>query len=121
MRQPAKDERSVLCVGARGSLDDVAAAILAQLLNRRGIGARSLTSSDVEPGTLSQLDMTGVSIVVLSYINEDSITHAKYLIRRLRRRAPAIKVIVGFWSMTSDQLAQRKVMEETRADLVTAR
>ena len=116
---PEKDEHSVLCVGARGSLDDVAAAILAQLLNRRGIGARSLTSSDMEHGTLSRLDMTGVSIVVLSYMNEDSIPHAKYLIRRLRRRAPKIKVIVGFWSMTSDQLAQRKVTEETRADLVT--
>ena len=63
--------------------------------------------------------MTGVSVAVLSYMNEDAIPHAKYLIRRLRRRAPAIKVIVGFWSMTPDQLVQRKVMDETRADLVT--
>jgi predicted PurR-regulated permease PerM len=113
------DERCILCVGARGSLDDVAAAILAQLLRRRGIGARELTSNDIIAETLSRLDMTGVSIAVLSYMNEDSISHAKYLIRRLRRRAPTIKVIVGFWSMTADQVAQRKVMEETRADRVT--
>ena len=37
---PESEEYAVLCVGARGSLDDVAAAILAQLLRRRGIGAR---------------------------------------------------------------------------------
>ena len=117
--RPEKDDHSVLCVGARGSLDDVAAAILAQLLDRRGIGTRSLTSSDMAPETLSRLDMTGVSIAVLSYMNEDSISHAKYLIRRLRRKAPAIKVIVGFWSMTSDELAKRKVTEEIHADLVT--
>jgi predicted PurR-regulated permease PerM len=119
INSPEAAHSSILCVGARGSLDDVAAAILAQLLRRRGIVARSLTSDEVSPETLSRLDMTGVSIAVLSYMNEDSIPQAKYLIRRLRRRAPAIKVIAGFWSMTSDQAAQQRVMDETRADLVT--
>ena len=116
---PDKDEISVICLGARGSLDDVAAAILAQLLTRRGIGARSMISADMAPESLSQLDMTGVSTAVLSYMNDNSVPHAKYLIRRLRRRAPAIRVIVALWSMPSDQLAKQKVMEETRADLVT--
>ena len=74
----------------------------------------------MDPETLSRLDMTAVRVAVLSYMNEDSITHAKYLIRRLRRRAPAIKVIVGFWSMTAGQLTEQKVMAETRADLVTS-
>jgi hypothetical protein len=116
---PEWGEHAILCVGARGSLDDVAATILAQLLRRRGIGAHSLTSNDITPENLSRLDMAGVRIAFLSYMNEDSITHAKYLIRRLRRRAPATRIMVGFWSMTSDQLAQRKVVDETRADLVT--
>lgn len=116
---PEWGEHAILCVGARGSLDDVAAAILAQLLRRRGIGAHSLTSNDMLPDKLSRLDMADVRIAFLSYMNENSITHAKYLIRRLRRRAPEIKVLVGFWSMTSDQLAQRKVLDKTRADLVT--
>ena len=60
------------------------------LPNSSGAGAlepESLTSDDVTPEQLSHLDMAGVRIVVLSYMNEDSITHAKYLIRRLRRRA----------------------------------
>jgi predicted PurR-regulated permease PerM len=55
----------------------------------------------------------------LTYMNEDSIPHAKYLIRRLRRRAPAIKIIIGLWSIVPDQLARHEVTEETRADLVT--
>jgi len=116
---PEGEDHAILCVGARGSLDEAAAAILAQLLRRRGIGARRVDSPEMAPEQLSRMDMAGVRIVILSYMNEDSITHAKYMIRRLRRRAPAIKVIVVFWSMTSDQLVQRKVMDETRADLVT--
>jgi hypothetical protein len=71
------------------------------------------------PEQLSRLDMSGVRIAFLSYMNENSVTHAKYLIRRLRRRAPSIKVVVGFWSMTSDPMARRKMMDETQADLVT--
>ena len=111
-------DHAILCVGARGSLDDVAAAILAQLLRRRGFGAQSLTSDDVTPNKLPHLDMAGVRIIVLSYINQDSITHAKYLVRRLRRRAAATKIMLGFWSLTSDELAERKVLDETRADFV---
>lgn len=113
-------EHAIICVGARGSLDDVAAAILAQLLRRRGVGAQTLTSNDVAPENLSRLDMADVRIAFLSYMNDDSITHAKYLIRRLRRRAPAVKVMVGFWSIASEQLANHRVLDETRADLVSA-
>jgi predicted PurR-regulated permease PerM len=111
-------DHAIICVGARGSLDDVAAAILAQLLRRRGFGAQSLTSDDVTPNKLQHLDMAGVRIIVLSYMNQDSITHAKYLVRRLRRRAAAATLMLGFWSLTSDELAQRKVLDETRADFV---
>ena len=116
---PAEEDRAILCVGARGSLDKVAAAILAQLLRRRGIGARSVDSSEMAPEHLSRLDLADVRIAILAYMNEDSITHAKYMIRRLRRRAPEIKVVAGFWSMKPDQLAQRKVLDGTRADVVT--
>ena len=111
-------DHAIMCVGARGSLDDVAAGILAQLLRRRGFEAQSLTSDDVTPNKLPHLDMAGVRIIVLSYMNQDSITHAKYLVRRLRRRAAATKIMLGFWSLTSDELAQRKVLDETRADFV---
>ncbi len=115
---PEWGEDAVLCVGARGSLDDVAAVILAQLLQRRGIGAKSLTANDVLPERLSRLNTAGVRLALLSYMNEDLITHAKYLIRRLRRRAPTIKIMVGFWSLTSGKSAKRKVLDTTRADLV---
>jgi hypothetical protein len=112
-------ENAVLCVGARGSLDDVTAAILVQLLQRRGIRAQMLTSDEVAPATLGRADITGVRLIVVSYMNEDSVTHAKYLIRRLRRRAPTAKVMIAFWSMTADQLAKSKIVEATQADFAT--
>jgi predicted PurR-regulated permease PerM len=111
-------EHAVLCVGGRGSFDDVAAAILGQLLARRGIGAWSLTSDTVGPENLARLDMAGVRIVILSYVGEDPITHAKYLIRRIRRRTSTTKLMIGLWTMSADLLVQRKALDETRADFV---
>jgi len=113
-------EHAVLCVGGRGSFDDVAAAILAQLLARRGIGAWSLTSDNVGPQNLARLDMAGVRIVILSYVGEDPITHAKYLIRRIRRRTSTTKLMIGLWTMSADLLVQRKALDETRADFFAA-
>jgi predicted PurR-regulated permease PerM len=114
----ARSDKVILCVGARGNLDDVAASILAQLLQRRGIDARNASSTDVAPENLAGLDMAGVTSAFLCYMNEDSTAHARYLIRRLRRRVRGIKVLVGFWSMTPEASTHRKVLDGTRADML---
>jgi hypothetical protein len=41
---PAWHERAVLCIAGRGSLDEAAAAMLAQLLEKQRIGARVVSS-----------------------------------------------------------------------------
>ena len=37
----------------------------------------------------------------------------------LAAKAAATRIILGFWSLTSDELTQCKALDETRADLVT--
>ena len=98
--EPGADwqDRPVLCAGGRGNLDDVAAAILAQLLERRGLGTRVASFRAIETGTYSSLDMDGIQVICLSYMNPDSIAHARYALRRLRRRA-SVPIVVGFWSV----------------------
>ena len=92
------EDRPVLCAGGRGNLDDVAAAILAQLLERCGIGTRVAPYEAITTGAYANLDMTGVEVVCLSYMNPDSIAHARYAVRRLRRRT-SVPIVVGFWSV----------------------
>ena len=48
---PGWRETAVLCVAGRGSLDEAAAAMLAQLLEKRGIGARVAPFEEVNPST----------------------------------------------------------------------
>ena len=52
------------------------------------------------------------SLVCLSLISTSSPARARYLVRRIRRRAPLARVLVGFWGTAARELA---VEETTRS------
>ena len=116
--EPGSDwqDRPILCAGGRGNLDDVAAAILAQLLERCGIGARVASFQAIAIETYATLDMSGVQVVCLSYMNPDLIAHARYTVRRLRRRT-RVPVVVGFWPRNPADPKDVDLVTATRADL----
>jgi hypothetical protein len=117
--RPGQHDHQVLCVGARGNLDDAAAEILSQLDDRRGIRARVLSWTDASPANLPSVKVEGIHMVCLLYLNEDSVAHARYLVRRMRRRLPAIPILVAFLSLSTDQLAGASAIEATKADVVS--
>ena len=113
---PTWKDRRVLCVGGRGNLDDVAAAILAQLLERCGIGTRVASFQAIATGTYATLDLSGIEVVCLSYMNPDSIAHARYAVRRLRRRTN-VPILVGFWSVDAADPKAPDLVAATRSNL----
>jgi predicted PurR-regulated permease PerM len=78
---------AVLCVAGRGSLDEATAAMLAQLLQKHGIGARVVPSEAVSVPNLFRLDVTGVQMAFLCYLEPGSFSNPRYLVRRLRQAA----------------------------------
>jgi hypothetical protein len=54
--------------------------------------------------------------VVLSYVNPESLAHARFLVRRLRRRLPKARFIVGFWTFRPEDMARRDPLAATAAD-----
>ena len=115
---PSWRERPVLCVAGRGSLDEAAAAMLAQLLEKRGIGARVVPSGEVSVANVVRLDVTGVQMACLSYLEPGSFANPRYLVRRLRRRVPQAKIVAGFWTFGGQEAEERDALGATRADLV---
>ena len=115
---PSWRETAVLCVAGRGSLDEAAAAMLAQLLEKRGIGARVVPSEAVSVTNLFRLDVTGVQMACLSYLEPGSFNNARYLVRRLRRRLPRATIVDGFWTLTAQEAQERDALGATRADCV---
>lgn len=90
---------AVLCVAGRGPLDDIAAAIMAQLLGKHDLGARTLGFADVARERIASLDAGGVLMVVVTYLDVGgNPTHLRTLLKRLRDRLPGLPVVVGLWS-----------------------
>ncbi|HEX3351163.1 MAG TPA: AI-2E family transporter [Acetobacteraceae bacterium] len=93
-----RGESSVLCVAGRGPLDDGAAIMLRQLLQKHGIGARVVPHDAVARGRVAQLDTRGVAMVCVTYLEiSGSPAHVRYLLRRLRQQVPGRPMLVGFW------------------------
>ena len=113
-----RPEKAVLCIAGRGSLDEAAAAMLAQLLARQGMGARVVSSAEVSAANIFRLDVAGTHIACLSYLEAGGLTNARYLVRRLRRKLPRARIVVAFWTLSGDDAARRHVLSETGADLV---
>jgi hypothetical protein len=110
----------VLCIAGRGSLDEAAASMLAQLLEKRGLDARVIPSDAVSPANITQLDAAGVELVCLSYLEAGGFTNARYLIRRLRRRLPGVRIVAGFWSLSEEDTRSQHALGETGADFVAS-
>jgi predicted PurR-regulated permease PerM len=99
-RPPLRDTSTgpVACVAGRGPFDDVVSAMLAQLLAQRGVAARRISHTSVSREMIAQLDLSSVSVIILSYLElEGTPAQLRYLIRRLRHRAAHAALIAGLW------------------------
>lgn len=95
--EPWRVEGAILCVAGRGPLDEAASEMLAQLLNKHGLGARVVPHSAVSRREIFNLDMTGVQMVCISYLEiSGTPAHLRYLLRRLKQKAKA-PTLVGLW------------------------
>jgi predicted PurR-regulated permease PerM len=88
----------VACVAGRGPFDDVVSAMLAQLLAQRGVVSRRILHTSVSREMIAQLDLSAVKVITVCYLELDGApAHLRYLLRRLRHRAPHAALIAGLW------------------------
>ncbi|MBL0403426.1 AI-2E family transporter [Microvirga aerilata] len=88
---------AILCVAGRGPLDEAASEMLSQLLNKHGLGTRVIPHEAVSRREIFNLDMTGVQMVCISYLEiSGTPAHLRYLLRRLKKKAKA-PTLVGLW------------------------
>jgi predicted PurR-regulated permease PerM len=94
----------VLCVAGRGPLDEAVAIMLAQLLQKHGLRARVEGAEAIAGSNIFQLETKGVAMVCVSYLDASSPPHMRYTIRRLRRRLPQIRMLLGCWMTDAEVL-----------------
>jgi predicted PurR-regulated permease PerM len=117
---PDGTDMSVLCAGGRGELDNAAAAMLAQVLEVQGATVSKASFADLEPASIRRLELDAVDTVAVGFLNRDSVKHARFLVRRLKRAKPALRVGIVFWSEAGgdDKEAAARVANDINADFV---
>jgi hypothetical protein len=97
----------VLCVAGRSPLDEAGAIMLAQLLEKHGLGARVESADAVATSNIFRLETSGVIMACVSYLDDGSPAHMRYTIRRMRRRLPDARILLGCWMPDGDAAALR--------------
>ncbi|MBA8878079.1 AI-2E family transporter [Phyllobacterium myrsinacearum] len=110
----AKEPKTIISAGGRGNLDDAAAVIVGDILERRDFDVRDITHDELETVNIGKLDLADASAIYVSYLNTSSVAHARYLVRRIRRRNARIKIIIGFWSDTPGSIEGEKIVGSTK-------
>ncbi|MBV9863617.1 MAG: AI-2E family transporter [Alphaproteobacteria bacterium] len=114
----APDEGFIACVAGRNELDEAAAKLLVHLLRLNGYPARVFAADALSAANLHRLSLKGAAVVCLSLLSTSSPARARYLVRRLRRRAPRARLLVGFWGEPPASLSVADTIEATAADQV---
>jgi len=107
---------SVLCIGGRSELDRAGAQMAAQVLAERGIRARVLAPVAVRQHAIGQIDLAGVEVVCLVYLSRQPQVFARYVCRRLKRRAPDLKTVVCYWNPPPNAGDAEALAQEMSAD-----
>ncbi len=92
----------VLCVPGDGELDAALALVIAQLVGRRGLGARAEDGDILSISRIFGLDTSGVRLICLCYVAAVTPAQLRYAIRRLRRKAPDAHILISLISEMQD-------------------
>jgi hypothetical protein len=113
-----RGDAPVLCIAGRGPLDEASSAMLAQLLRKHGLGAKVAGHEAVSRDRIRDLDLTGVAMVCISYLDiSGNPAHLRYLLERLKRRAPGMPVLVGLWPVGEKVLTDAAIGRQLGADV----
>jgi len=94
---------SILCLPARSQADELAAMMLAQVLEASGCRAQAITVSALAGEMVDLVDQcTAADVVCISATPPAAVMHARYLSKRLRGRLPETNLVVGLWDAQGD-------------------
>jgi predicted PurR-regulated permease PerM/methylmalonyl-CoA mutase cobalamin-binding subunit len=88
---------SVLCLPVRAYRDELAGAMLAQLLRQQGFSADTAGSKMVTGELIELVEKSTVDAVCISVVAPSTIIQARHLSTKLRARIPQLKIVIGLW------------------------
>jgi len=108
----------IYCLPARAERDELAGAMLVQLLRQRGFGAQNASGSLVAGELAALVEKADVDVVCISVVAPSTVIHARYLCLKLRTLLPKQKIVVGLWGATEGVTEGASRLRDSGADQV---
>jgi predicted PurR-regulated permease PerM len=92
--------KPILCIPGPSLLDEAAATIVAQLVERRGIGTHAEQAGALSMSRLLGWEIKDVALICLCYVEYATPAQIRYAVRRIRRRIPDVLILVALFGNT---------------------
>ena len=100
-----REEGAITCVAGQSALDELAAIILVQLLSHRGFNPKLMRMADVSSAQMQGEKINGTKLVCVSIVDiEHRGAYLKFLVRRLKRIFPSVKLLGAFWKHDTENI-----------------
>jgi predicted PurR-regulated permease PerM len=110
----------VYCLPARADRDELAGAMLVQLLQQQGFEAQSAPINLGVGELIALVEKARVDVVCISVVAPSTVLHARYLCLKLRALLPKQRIMVGLWGTTENITdAARRVQDSGADEVVT--
>jgi predicted PurR-regulated permease PerM len=107
----------VVCIGGKWEVDTLAARMLAHALSLENLPASFRPAGAVTHDSVTALDLAQARVVCLSYLSPEPAVQARHFCRRLRRRWPGVRIVLGLWNAPPELLGEAAV-QALGADVV---
>ncbi len=100
---PIDAQLNILCLPARNEADQIAAMMLAQVLEDKSCRVEAVPVSSLARELFDLVDLhTKTDVICISATPPAAVMHARYLGKRLRERMPQVKLVAGLWDFGGD-------------------
>jgi methanogenic corrinoid protein MtbC1 len=92
--------------------------MLAQVLEHEGYCAEYVSVEKLASEYIELVEKKGAQVVFVSALPPAAVTHARYIVKRLRSRFPNLKIIVGLWAAEGNLNRASQRLASAGTDLV---
>jgi hypothetical protein len=113
-------ELTALCIPARDEADEIAGQMLVQLLNKRGLSAKSMDSEALASESLEQVGKDKPQVVCVTAVPPLGYLHTRYLCRRLRSEYPDLRLVGAILTERDVEDIKKRQPSVTADDLASS-
>ena len=91
--------------------------MMVQLLEQRSVTTWAVPNNAASRAKISELDLSEVAVIVLAHTElSQSPAQLRYLVKRLRQRAPKAEIVSGLWAKNEAALSDTTIQQTIGAD-----